>query len=51
VEVLTGIERIGRIIRREPVDRIGLYEHIWDETIVKWTQEGHLKASFSSFWF
>ena len=43
MEVLTGIERIGRIIRREPVDRIGLYEHIWDETIVKWTQEGHLK--------
>lgn len=40
---MTGIERIGRIMKRRPVDRIGVYEHVWDETIKRWTDEGHLK--------
>ena len=40
---LTGLERIGRILRREPVDRIGLFEHFWGDTQKKWTAEGHLK--------
>ena len=29
---MTGKERIQRILRREPVDRIGLYEHFWPDT-------------------
>jgi uroporphyrinogen decarboxylase len=40
---LTGKERIERILRREPVDRIGLFEHFWGDTQRKWTTEGHLK--------
>jgi len=40
---LTGVERIGRILRREPVDRIGLFEHFWGDTHRKWQAEGHLK--------
>jgi len=39
----TGVERIGRILRREPVDRIGLFEHFWGDTQRKWQAEGHLK--------
>lgn len=40
---LTGLERIGRILRREPVDRIGLFEHFWGDTQKKWTSQGHLR--------
>ncbi len=40
---LTSKERIARILRREPVDRIGLYESFWGETIEKWKKEGHIK--------
>jgi uroporphyrinogen decarboxylase len=39
---LTGRERIARILKREPVDRIGLFEHPWLETTEKWRTEGHL---------
>jgi uroporphyrinogen decarboxylase len=41
---MTGRERIGRILRREPVDRIGLFEHFWGDTQKKWTAEGHIRA-------
>ncbi|MHC4480085.1 MAG: uroporphyrinogen decarboxylase family protein [Planctomycetota bacterium] len=40
---LSGAERIGRLLRREPVDRIGLFEHFWGDTQKKWTAQGHLK--------
>jgi uroporphyrinogen decarboxylase len=40
---LTGVERITRILNRQPVDRIGLFEHFWGDTQKKWTAEGHLK--------
>ena len=30
---LTGIERIGNILGRKPVDRIGLFEHFWGDKI------------------
>lgn len=33
---MTGQERIARILKRKPVDRIGLYEHFWSDTIKKW---------------
>ena len=39
---MTGVERIGRILRREPVDRIGLFEHFWGDTLSKWQEEGHI---------
>jgi len=40
---LTSIERMSRILRRQPVDRIGLFEGFWGDTQKKWTAEGHLK--------
>jgi len=41
-DTLTGRDRIARILRREPVDRIGLFEHFWGDTETKWRREGHL---------
>ncbi len=40
---MTGQERIARILRREPVDRIGLFEHFWGDTQRAWTEQGHLR--------
>ncbi|HOJ33206.1 MAG TPA: uroporphyrinogen decarboxylase family protein [Candidatus Hydrogenedentes bacterium] len=40
---MTSYERMQNILRRKPVDRIGLYEHFWGDTHKKWTREGHLK--------
>ncbi|MFH1007509.1 MAG: uroporphyrinogen decarboxylase family protein [Candidatus Latescibacterota bacterium] len=42
MEKLTGVERIGNILRRKPVDRIGLFEHFWGDTLEKWQAEGHI---------
>ncbi|MDD5697101.1 MAG: uroporphyrinogen decarboxylase family protein [Victivallaceae bacterium] len=39
---LTGRERISAILKREPVDRIGLFEHFWGDTLKKWQCEGHI---------
>jgi uroporphyrinogen decarboxylase len=39
---MTGVERIQRILRRETVDRIGLFEHFWGDTEKEWTEQGHL---------
>lgn len=40
---MTGRERIGNILRREPVDRIGLFEHFWGDTRRVWQEEGHIQ--------
>lgn len=39
---LTGHERIHNILHRQPVDRIGLFEHFWGDTLKKWQEEGHI---------
>ncbi|NOZ20065.1 MAG: hypothetical protein GXP25_03145 [Planctomycetes bacterium] len=39
---MTGVERIGNIFKREPVDRIGLFEHFWGDTLKKWREQGHI---------
>jgi len=44
---LTSKERIARILRREPVDRIGLDESFWGDTRKKWEAEGHLREGES----
>jgi uroporphyrinogen decarboxylase len=41
--MLTSKERIGRILRHEPVDRIGLFEVYWRETAQKWSSQGHFE--------
>ncbi|MEI7436636.1 MAG: uroporphyrinogen decarboxylase family protein [bacterium] len=40
---MTGVERIGRILKRQPVDRIGIFEHFWGDTQKKWTAEGNIR--------
>ncbi len=39
---MTGKERITRILNHQPVDRVGLFEHFWDDTYKAWTAEGHI---------
>ena len=43
MDELTGIERITNILQREPVDRIGLFEHFWSDTQRVWTEQGHIE--------
>lgn len=40
---MTGYERMSNILKRKPIDRIGLFEHFWGDTEKLWTTEGHLK--------
>jgi uroporphyrinogen decarboxylase len=40
---MTGKERISNILKRKPVDRIGLCETFWDDTLEKWSSEGYIK--------
>ncbi len=44
---MVGVERIANILKRKPVDRIGLFEHFWGDTQKKWSGEGHLAPSES----
>jgi uroporphyrinogen decarboxylase len=37
---MTGRERIANILRRQPVDRIGLFEHFWGDTQRIWKANG-----------
>jgi uroporphyrinogen decarboxylase len=39
---MTSIERIHNILRRKPVDRIGVFEHFWGDTQKYWAGQGHL---------
>ncbi len=40
---LTSIERISNVLARKPVDRIGVHESFWGDTIARWASEGHLR--------
>ena len=44
---MMGIDRVGRILKRQKVDRIAVCEAFWTETIRRWTAEGHLSADES----
>lgn len=43
MQPLTGKERMSRILKREPVDRVGLMEHFWSDTQKVWTEQGHIQ--------
>ncbi|MFY9177129.1 MAG: uroporphyrinogen decarboxylase family protein [Caldicoprobacterales bacterium] len=43
MQPMTGIERIGNILKRQPVDRIGLFESFWGDTYKKWSEQGHIR--------
>ena len=38
---LSSKERFARILKHQPVDRVGLFEVYWRETVEKWVAEGH----------
>ena len=42
MQPMTGIERMSNILRRQPVDRIGLFEHFWSDTRKSWQDAGHI---------
>lgn len=42
---MTSIERISNILKRKPVDRIGLFEDFWGDTQRKWTGKGHIEKN------
>ena len=44
---MTGKERIQRILKHQPVDRAGLFEHFWVDTHKGWEEAGYLKESES----
>lgn len=44
---MNGKERIASILQRKPVDRIGLYEHFWNNAEAKWRMQGHLREGES----
>jgi uroporphyrinogen decarboxylase len=46
-DAMTGVERLARILARKPVDRIGLYEHFWGDTLALWRQQGHIQPGQS----
>jgi uroporphyrinogen decarboxylase len=41
---MTSRERITRILKHQPVDRVGLFEVFWRETVDAWHQQGRLKT-------
>lgn len=44
---MTGKERVQRILRHEPVDRIAVFEHFWNDTHKSWEDAGFLKEGES----
>lgn len=40
MQSLTSHERIHNILKRQPVDRIGVFEHFWNDTQRIWTEKG-----------
>jgi len=47
MEKMSSYERIKNILKRKPVDRIGLLEHFWEDTQKVWTEQGHIKEEES----
>lgn len=43
MQEMTGRERISNILKRKPVDRIGLYESFWEDTHREWSKGGFIK--------
>lgn len=43
--MMTGKERIARILNHQPTDRIGLFEVFWEETTRNWVRQGHIASS------
>lgn len=44
---MTSVERVSNILARKPVDRIGVYESFWGDTLSRWVGEGHIRENES----
>ena len=42
---MTSIERISNILKRKPVDRIGVFEHFWGDTLKAYAEQGHMQSA------
>ncbi len=47
MDSMTSVERVHNLLERKPVDRIGLYEHFWGDTIKDWIAKGHIQEGES----
>lgn len=43
MQPLTSIERITNILKRQPVDRIGVFEHFWGDTQKIWSEKDWIR--------
>jgi uroporphyrinogen decarboxylase len=39
---MNGKERIAKILKHQPVDRIGIFEHFWNDTQKEWAEQAHI---------
>ncbi len=44
MQEMTGIERTANMLKRQPIDRIALFEHFWNDTHSEWTKKGWVPA-------
>ncbi len=47
MQELTSRERIRRILNREPVDRVGIFEWFWPDTHTHWIDQGKIPADMT----
>ena len=43
MQELTSSDRVAHILRREPVDRVGIFEHFWSDTRRAWIERGDIE--------
>ena len=47
MQPLSSLERIHNILNRQPVDRIGVFEHFWNDTQRTWTEQDFIQPGES----
>ena len=47
MEEMASKERMANILARKPVDRIGVFEHFWGDTLSEWKAQGHIQEGES----
>ena len=45
MDELTGKERISRTLKREPIDRVGVFESFWSDTHRAWASQSHISEN------
>ncbi len=47
MDTMNGKQRISRILKHQPVDRIGVYEHFWGDTYGEWVHNQGCNLDFN----